>query len=180
MPKETVAPKSQEEVSVSTPAVVKVVLPKKRTVLCKITNVSDGQGAKFANPTKVVSFTTLGDNPISDVLFIGKEFWNKAAFESIIFVDNAVSVICEVHVAGKTGFVETAGDGDLTAHTKDDEFSFVSATHATMEQYFDSMIVKYQFDVIKYFFGGITAARANKLSSASAGHSTAEYDGRHE
>jgi len=159
---------------------VEIVLPEKCTVLIKITNVSDGQGAKFESPTKVVSFTTLGDNPVSDILFISTEFWNKAKFDSIIFVDNAVSAIVEVHEAGKTGFIEAEGDVELTAHKKDDKHSFVSATHATVEQYFDAMIAKYPIEVIKYFFGNITASRASKLQSSSAEGQTTGYDGRHE
>ena len=177
MAKETVIPANGE---VSKSVVTTIVLPKRKTVLAKITNVSDGQGAKFANPTKVISFTTLGANPTSDVMFVGLEFWKKANFDSIIFVDNAVSFICEEHIAYKTGFVETEGDETLTAHTKDDEFSFVSATHATTEQYFDAMIDKYQFDVIRYFFTSITEARARKATSVSSHGHVAEYDSRHE
>jgi hypothetical protein len=174
MSKETVAP-------------VKIILPTKRTILCKITNVSIGTGSKFVNkdgvqvPTKVVSAITLGDNSQAILLHIGVAFWNPAKFDDLIFIDNVVSVDVESHIPGVTGYAENPGDLELTAHTKPRDFSFISATNGISEQYIDAYVSKYPIDTIFKLWGGVEALRRNYKSVIdSVSGSNAICDSRHE
>jgi hypothetical protein len=166
---------------------VKLVLPTKRTILCKITNVSIGTGSKFVSkdgtpvPTKVVSAITLGDDSQAILLYIKVAFWNPAKFDDIIFIDNVVSVDVESHIPGVSGYVENPGDLELTAYTKSTDFFFISATNGISEQYIDAYVSKYPIDTIFKLWSGVEALRRNYKSVVeSVSGSNVIYDSRHE
>lgn len=122
-----------EAVIATTESVATLVKPKQRTIVCEVVAYKEVEKrGNMSNDAAFVSLTTIGDNSETFTIPINLEFVNVAELPKILFEGNAVSVVVEQHIAGKTTYVDK--DKVVKVHKEDSACAFVTAVHATTMQ----------------------------------------------
>ena len=115
------------------PVSVSTLKPVRRTIVCEVVAYKEVEKrGNMSADSAFVSLTVIGDNSETFTLPINLEFINVAELPKILFEGNAVSVVVEKHIAGKTTYVDK--DKIVKVHKEDSEASFVEAVHATTMQ----------------------------------------------
>ena len=90
--------------------------PKSISLIGTVVSLNERRkGDKFRHDTKIVVVEEFGTKKLVDV-FITFNQWKEYGCENIIYKGNVVSFELEECIEGVTGYYESEGDDDLTAH----------------------------------------------------------------